>query len=61
MVPEVGAVVDGSLEVDVGDGGADGVSTPFWERKNLLISSLCVSGALDSTDLSAGQNRNVTI
>ena len=51
MVPEVWAVVDGSLEVDVGDGGADGVSTPFWERKNLLISSLCVSGALDSTEL----------
>ena len=53
VVPEVGAVVDGSpLEVEVGDGGAD---TPFcWERKNLLISSLCVSGALDSTDLSAG-------
>ena len=52
MVPEVGAVVDGSLEVDVGDGGADRL--PFWERKNLLISSLCVSGALDSTDLNEG-------
>merc|ERR1719471_380119 len=52
VVPDVERAVEGGG----GDGGAEELRLlpPLWccccERKNRLISSLCVSGALDSTD-----------
>merc|ERR1719471_790248 len=51
VVPDVERAVEGGG----GDGGAEGgAEPPLWccccERKKRLISSLCVSGALDSTD-----------